>query len=183
MTILSPIVLGGLVIGILIGYLARRWVALNQKESIERKAQEELRGAEAKSKEIALKAEEKATSILRSAQDDERARKQELRKLEERIRSKEDAIEGEKREVENAKKVQGEEMERIKQIEKEAKEVQSKAVHELERVSGLGKEEAKEALLKELEDMHKEEVGEMLVRFEKEKDENISDMGTNGQPD
>tara|TARA_Y100000310_G_scaffold235736_1_gene238914 strand:- start:787 stop:2310 length:1524 start_codon:yes stop_codon:yes gene_type:complete len=173
MTILSPIVLGGLVIGIVIGYLARRWVGLNQKESIEKKAQEELREAEAKSKEIALKAEEKAASILRTAQDDERARKQELRKLEERIRTKEDAIEGEKKEVESAKRAQGEEMDRIKQLEKEAKEVQGKAVHELERVSGLGKEEAKKTLLKELEDVYKEEIGEMLARFEREKDESI----------
>lgn len=173
MDILNPVVLGGLVVGLIVGYLVRRSVALNHKESIERKAEEALKQAEAAAKEIRLTAEEKAAAILRSAQEDERARKNELRKLEERVLGKEDELHAEKKAVEKAKEAQEGEKRRLADMEAEAREIQKKAVHELERVSGLNKEEAKQKLFDELKDLHKRELNELLVKFEREKRDEV----------
>ncbi|MDP3725454.1 MAG: ribonuclease Y [Nanoarchaeota archaeon] len=173
MSILNPVVLGGLALGLIIGYLARRWTALSRKESIERKAEEALRGAEARAKEIEFKAEEKAASILRSAQEDERTRKNELRKLEERFLGKEDELNAEKKAVEKAKEGQEAEKKRLADMEVEVREVQKKAVGELERVSGLSKEDAKQKLFEELKDLHRQEIGELLVKFERDKRDEV----------
>ncbi len=173
MNIWNPLVLGALAVGAVIGYFARRWSALNQKESIERKAEEALKEAEAKAKETELKAEEKAAAILRSAQEDERARKNELRKLEERVLGKEDELNAERKTVEKAKEAQEAEKKRLAEMEAEAREVQKKAVGELERVSGLSREEAKQKLFEELKDVHKKEMNDILVKFEREKRDEV----------
>lgn len=173
MEITNPLVLGGLALGIVLGYFLRRSVALNQKESVERKAQEELGKAEAKAKEIHLKAEEEAAGILKGAREEERTRKQELGKLEERLRTKEDSLEREKRETEKKKETCEEEAKKIQTLEEEARAIQDRAVKELEKVSGFSRGEAKLELFKELKVTSEREIGEMLARLEKEKDEEV----------
>ncbi|MDP2704545.1 MAG: ribonuclease Y [bacterium] len=173
MEITNPLVLGGLALGIILGYFLRRSVALNQKESVERKAREELGKAEAKAKEINLKAEEEAAGILKNAREEERTRKTELSKLEERLRAKEDSVEREKRETEKRKEAYEEEAKKIQILEDEARAIQDRAVKELEKVSGFSKGEAKQELFKELKLTSEREIGEMLARLEKEKDEEV----------
>ncbi len=173
MEITNPLVLGGLALGIILGYFLRRSVALNQKESVERKAQEELGKAEAKAKEINLKAEESAAGILKNAREEERTRKTELSKLEERLRAKEDSLEREKREAEKKRESYEEEAKKIQALEDEARAIQDRAVKELEKVSGFSKGEAKQELFKELKITSEREIGEMIARLEKEKDEEV----------
>ncbi|MEK7076747.1 MAG: ribonuclease Y, partial [Patescibacteria group bacterium] len=141
--------------------------------SVERRTQEELRGAEANAKEINLKAEEGAAGILKNAREEERVRKTELSRLEERLRAKEDSLEIEKRETEKKREGYEEEAKKVQALEEEARAVQSRAVEELEKVSKLTKEEAKQELFKELKATNEREIGEMLARLLREKDEEV----------
>lgn len=173
MNLLSPLVLGGLALGVVIGYFLRRQIALRHKESIEHKAEAALQDAETKAKEVERKAEEKAADVLRTAQDEERERKAELKQTEARIIKKEEALEQDRRALEDAKKEHEGEKEELEVLQQKAKEVQDKAVHELEKVSGLGRDEAKEKLFEELKTAHSQELAETLARLRRDRKDEI----------
>lgn len=160
------------------GYALRRLTALNQKNSIERKAQEELSKAEKKSKELVLEAEEKAASILASLQEEERKRKEEVRRLEDRLISKEDAIDRDKKNLEEETRRLKNELERVKKAEESVKEVQMEAVRELEKVAGFSKDEAKKQLFKEVEDINRDELAKTMARLERDRRDEIEKKST-----
>src|SRR3989344_662084 len=172
--LLSPVGAGGvLVVGVIAGYFLRRWLALQQKESIEREAKNILEKSKAEARELLLEAKNEAAKAISIAQEEERNRKKELYKLEERLVSKEDSLEKQRSNIEEEVKKQKEEFEKIKAIEGEAKGLHEKIIGELERISGLNKEEARKQLLSELESAHKKELGEIITRLEREKRDQI----------
>ena len=172
--LLSPVGAGGvLVVGVIAGYFLRRWLALQQKESIEREAKNILEKSKAEAKELLLEAKNEAAKAISIAQEEERNRKKELYRLEERLVSKEGSLEKQRSNIEKEGKKQKKELEKIKAIEGEAKGLQEKIIGELERISGLNKEEARKHLLSELESTHKKELGEIITRLEREKRDQI----------
>lgn len=164
---------GALVIGILVGYLVRRWSALRQKSSLEFKAKEGLETARSEAKEIVLSAKNEAAEILADAQKEERERKQELRRLEEHLLKKETALDRERTEVEALNARKKDELEQLKGVEEETKAIKDKAIKELENVAGFSKEEAKAQMFKELEDTARGELAEKMASLEREKESEI----------
>ena len=84
---------GGLmVLGLILGYFFRRFVASHQKASLEREAREQSETAKTKAKEIVLTAKDKAATILTEASKEESQRKQDIRRLEDRLLKREDSL-------------------------------------------------------------------------------------------
>ena len=79
---------GGVVLGFAAGYLLRRWVVSAKRGALDEE-----------SKQIILKAQEKAATILAKLQDEERERKKELHQYEERLVKKEDTLDKERERV------------------------------------------------------------------------------------
>ena len=162
--------MGGLAILMLaLGYFLRLETAKRSQTSIERKIQEQQETAKAEVKQILLTAEDKAATILGNSEREEKERKQELRRLEERIVKKEDALEQRSGDLENQSRRLEEELANVKILEQEIKVSQEKAVNELERISGLSREEAKKKIFEEIDSIHRQEIGGILARLEREK--------------
>jgi ribonucrease Y len=173
----SLVVLAGLAVGVIAGYFVRKWVAINQKESIEKKAEETLGTARSQAKELELEAKNKAAILLQGAQDEEKAQKKELRDFEERIRTKEDAVDKRVGALDEEKKGIEQERARIKTLEEETETLKNKATEELEGVAGTTREDALEKIKEAAEKDHREELGIMLARFERDKKEAIERKG------
>jgi len=168
----------GFVLGIVLGYFVRIWIALRKRGSLESKAQEQLETAKSEAKETVLVANEKAAAIIAEAQKEERERKQDLRKLEDHLLKKETLLERQHAESESLTAKKREELERLKNIENEIKVSREKAVEELERVAEMSKEEARSQIMKNIErDSHKE-LAEKIVTLEREKKNEIEAKST-----
>ena len=113
---------------------------------------EALKTAETKKREALLEAKEENLRTKNELEKETKERRNELQKYEKRVLSKEEALDKkadvlEKREAEYAAKEAD-----LKKKEKKVDELQGQRIQELERISGLTSEQAKDYLLKTVED-------------------------------
>ena len=138
--------------------------------SAEEKAREiiddALKTAESKKREALLEAKEEALKAKNDFEKESRERRAELQRMEKRVINKEEAIDRkadalEKKENALSHKESSLEKQRVK-----VEEMQAKQLQELERISGLTSEQAKEYLLKTVEDEVKHETALMVKELE-----------------
>jgi ribonuclease Y len=170
----DPWVTGGLaVLGIAAGYILRLMAAKRLHSSIERKTEQELETAKSQAKELVVEARDQAASVLAEVQKEEKERKQELRRLEERLIRKEDSLEQTSKDLEGQNRRIAEKENEFKKKDEEIKELHEKSVREIERVAGLSREEAKKAILAEIETEHRQEIANDIARLEKERKDEV----------
>jgi len=167
--------LGGLVVGGLITYLARGMLAARRVRSAEKEADALLVDAKAKHKELLLEAKEEGIKIKSQAETENRQRRNELHRQERRIAQKEENLD---------KKVEGlERRERgVTAKEKEAEELlahleelKKKEIQQLELISGISSEEAKKLLAEALEGEVRQDVSRRINEIEAQLKEEAAD--------
>jgi ribonuclease Y len=164
---------GAAVLGLIVGYVARVAAAKRLRSSLEKKAVAELEEAKSKAKEVVVAAKDEATSIIADAQKEEKERKQELRQLEERLIKKEDNLDARARDLDKTIANLETKENAIKERESQVGELHEKTVKELERIAGLTREEAKQAILDELQTSYRSELASAIARLEREREDNI----------
>ncbi|OGG43244.1 ribonuclease Y [Candidatus Jorgensenbacteria bacterium RIFCSPLOWO2_12_FULL_42_11] len=167
---LTPFLAGSLVaVGLILGYLVRRFLALRQLNSTEAKIREQLKAAKTQAEELILVAKDKAASLLEEVQREERSRKVQLERLEERLLNKEDFLDKRSLDIDGREKNIGKGLEELKEAKAKIDDLELKTVEKLEKISGLTHQQAKEQLLGNLENFHRDELAGLLQKFEKEK--------------
>lgn len=127
---------------------------------------EALKTAETKKREALLEAKEENLRTKNELEKETKERRNELQKYEKRVLSKEEALDKkadalERREAEyTAKEAE------LKKKEKKVDELQGQRVQELERISGLTSEQAKDYLLKTVEDEVKIDTAKLYKELE-----------------
>ncbi|MDY4692952.1 MAG: ribonuclease Y [Blautia sp.] len=127
---------------------------------------EALKTAETKKREALLEVKEESLRTKNELEKETKERRNELQKYENRVLAKESAVDRkadtlEKREAEcTARAVE------VQKKEKRVEELEQKGVQELERISGLTSEQAKEELLKSVEDDVKVDVAKLYRELE-----------------
>ncbi|MEK7547113.1 MAG: ribonuclease Y [Patescibacteria group bacterium] len=168
---------GGLVLGLLIGYWGRQFLASKQAGSIEKKSKQALEEAESQVRKIILGAEEKAAAVLVEAKEEEKKRQSEIRDIEKRLLQREESLDkkiyslGE--EEGNLKKKE----ESLKERENEISELKNKVQGEFEKIGGITREEAKESLFREIKERSRGELAEALQKIDRERHEEIEKKG------
>ena len=127
---------------------------------------EALKSAETKKREAMLEVKEESLRTKNELERETKERRNELQKYEKRVLSKEESVDKkadavEKREAECTAKVA-----ELQKREKKVEELELKGVQELERVSGLTSEQAKEELLRSVEDDVKGDVAKLYKELE-----------------
>lgn len=125
-----------------------------------------VKTAEAKKKESLLEIKEESIKNKNELEKETKERRSELQRYEKRVLSKEEALDKrsdamEKREASFAAKE-----EQLRQREAKAEELGKQRVQELERISGLTSEQAKEYLLKTVEEDVKHDTAKMVKELE-----------------
>ncbi|MDY3998323.1 MAG: ribonuclease Y [Blautia sp.] len=127
---------------------------------------EALKSAETKKREAMLEVKEESLRTKNELERETKERRNELQKYEKRVLSKEESVDRkadavEKREAECTARIA-----ELQKREKKVEELELKGVQELERVSGLTSEQAKEELLRSVEDDVKGDVAKLYKELE-----------------
>ena len=127
---------------------------------------EALKNAETKKREALLEVKEESLRTKNELEKETKERRNELQKYERRVLSKEESVDKkadavEKREAECTAKIA-----ELQKREKKVDELEEKGVQELERISGLTSDQAKDELLRSVEDDVKVDVARMYKELE-----------------
>jgi ribonuclease Y len=133
-----------------------------------------LKTAEATKKESLLEVKEESIRTKNELEKESKERRSELQRYEKRVLAKEEAVEKRVEAVEQRESGLTSREERLKQREAKTEELSRQRVQELERISGLTSEQAKEYLLKTVEEDVKYDTAKLIKELESQAKEEAS---------
>ena len=182
--LLSSVLAGA--VGIAVGYYVRKIhdekKILSTKKIAEQIVEEAKREAETKKREVLAEAREEALKIRHELERELKERRSEIQRAERRLEQREESLD---RKLENLAKKEEELKARLTEVEKaklEAERLLRERIVKLEKVAGLSREEAKELLLKEVEEEASSSIGlklkELEENFKREADKKAREILT-----
>ncbi len=161
--ILSLLALSGLA-GIALGYVLRLLIALGQRGSLELEIKQQMLEAKERAAKIVAEAELRAEKAVEEQELPMREREELLKKAAERLGKREEMLDERERsishEAEDARNRENE----AANVKRESEKVLEERRRELVRLSGLSETEAKDTLMKDLEESQSEA---LLARLQK----------------
>jgi ribonuclease Y len=164
-----------LILGALVGYFARQLLANQQLRSSQNEAKRLLEEATAKHEELLSKARDEAVKVRQASEADSRERRYELQKMERRFNQKEERLD---RKLESMERRERGLTDREKQLEAakaQLEEIRSKQLHQLELISGMSSDEARQELLRAVEEEISEEASLRVREWEDRIKDEIDD--------
>lgn len=177
--------LGGLLTGIVIAIIAsiiasvisyRKGIEFRKKKAeaeigsaeqeAERIISEAQKIAEAKKREVLLEAKEEIHKSRLELDREIKERRNEIQRLERRLVQKEEALDRKVESLEQKEELLNKKTKEIQELYEQTLETQRQQVAELERISGLSVDEAKEVLLKNVENEVKHEMAILIKDIE-----------------
>ena len=125
-----------------------------------------VKTAEAKKKESLLEIKEESIKTKNELEKETKERRAELQRYEKRVLSKEESLDKKSDAIERREAAFTAKEEHLRQREAKVEELSKQRVQELERISGLTSEQAKEYLLKTVEDDVKHDTAKMIKEIE-----------------
>lgn len=125
-----------------------------------------VKTAEAKKKESLLEIKEESIKNKNELEKETKERRSELRRYEKRVLSKEETLDKKSEAIERREAGFTAKEEELRQREAKVEELSQQRVQELERISGLTSEQAKEYLLKTVEEDVKHDTAKMIKELE-----------------
>ena len=173
MGIIIGIIAVAAVVGILAffgGFSYRKRQAEAQIGSAEEKSRkiidDAIKTSEAKKREILLEAKEENIKLKNELDKEVRERRNELQQLEKRLVHKEENLDKKNSAIEQKEDQLQRKMDKIEKTKDEVENLREKQLQELERISGLTLTEAKQYLLKTIEEEVKHESAIMIKEIE-----------------
>jgi len=154
----------------------RKKIAEAQFGSAEEQAKRIVADAEknaaAKKKEITLEAKEEIQKARAEAEKELKERRNEILRQERRISQKEETLDKKTENLERKEHTLTTKMKSLEARELELTEIKEKQLAELEKISGLSQEEAKDIIMKSIEDQARHDAAIMVKEIEQEAKEN-----------
>ena len=154
----------------------RKKIAEAQFGSAEEQAKKIITDAEksaaAKKKEITLEAKEEIQKARTEAEKELKDRRSEISRQERRISQKEETLDKKTENLERKESALNVKIKGLEAKELEITEIKEKQMAELERISGLSKDEAKDIIMKSIEDQARHDAAIMVKEIEQEAKEN-----------
>ena len=164
--IILPIV--GIVLGWTIRWLYARFQLSASEQKAERVKQDAIKEAEAQKKEILLNAKDELIRERNQQERENRERRAEVQRYEARVNKKEELIDQKAAELEKREKDCDERLVTMKKREAVVTAQEEEYRKELERISGLSAQEAKELIIKNLENDARHDAQALLNKIEQE---------------
>lgn len=160
-----------LLVGSVLGYLARQSVAKRDHKALETKVQKRIDYAKKKSSQILREAKQKYAEMIEQAKKETEEKNEELFKREKFILKRENTVDQKLSDYDKKQKMFNQKVRRLRELKTEVDELRKKAEEELSKVAGLSKEEAKEELYKRIEKENEVETMERINKLEREGEE------------
>lgn len=139
--------IGGVILGVIVGYYVRQSLAAKKIGTAETRAERILDDARNKEKELLIEAKAKALEITESAKKSEEDFRAQISRFEDRIDRKEKELDKKSDSLEKKQAELETRSEQIKQREAEITELRAKQLANLEKIAGMTKDEAGKVLL------------------------------------
>ncbi len=160
------------ILGILAGIAARSYYGKINLSSAEAKSQriiqDALKDAENKRKELLIEAKDQLLKEKNIMEKENRERRLEVQNMEKRVLQKEETIEKRLDQIDKQEKAQKIKDQENREKEEELKKEFERHRKELERIAGMSSDEAKQVLMKNLENDAKFEVSKLINKIEEE---------------
>jgi len=170
-------VIVGLAVGALLGYAVRRSATRNQELEAEQAAAKILADAQAQEKEILLGAKEEAIQLRAQAEQESKTRRDEVLRLEQRVANREENLDRKLEALERRDSALADKEGQLEGIRQELDELRKAKITEVERVSGMTSQEARDLLLRELEQEIRDEANRIVRTLEAEAKEEADRRG------
>lgn len=181
--IMGAILLVGVGLGVLFGYLYRKNVAEAKVEkaedTVKRLYEEAEKKAEEISKEKLLEAKEETIRIRSEADKEIRDRRAEVQRTERRLFQREESLDKKLESVEAREQAMNKRLAEIDKVEEQVSELQKQQAAELERISGMTAEEAKAILIENVEQEARHDAAILLRDIEQKTKEEADKRARN----
>ncbi len=154
--------------GLAIGYFLRKKIAQAQANSIEAKAEKILTEARNQQQEIVMQGKEKATQIVDEAKREEKTVRQELHSVQERLERRETMFDQKLIELQNNQAKLQEQANKVQQVKLEIEKLHDQEIVKLQELASLTKDEAKNELLRRVEEQSKSDLMARVLKLDKE---------------
>jgi len=158
----------GLAAGSAGGYFYRKLKIEKQNQDLALKAEKVLAEAKDKAKEVLYDAKSEAFKLQDEVKKEEKKMQAEINQIENRLLSKEELLDKKNSEVEKAKQELEQKIEDAKQRKAEVETLQEQQAKKLEEISGMDKVQAKDYLLKKVEEEVKDDIVLQIQKAEAE---------------
>ena len=166
MYIVLPVV--GIVLGWIIRWIYARFQLTASEQKAERVKREAILDAEAQKKEILLNAKDEIIRERNQQERENRERRAEVQRFEARVNKKEELLEQRAAEFEKAEKELAEKQVAIGKKEEDLSKQEELYRAELEKISGLSAQEAKELIIKNLENDARHDAQALINKIEQD---------------
>jgi ribonuclease Y len=160
-------------VGLLIGYFLRKFLAGRKAAQAETRAEAILNESKAKAQDVLLDANNKALKVLEDSKREEADRRKSLDRIENLLTKKESDLEERSKEVSNERSSLKHKAEELVALKAATEEAHAKQITELERVSGLGREQAKDLIMTKVAEQYREDLYHQLRKLDSENREQL----------
>jgi len=169
--ITTVIAILALAVGFGLGFLVRRYIIQTNITKQQQKAEQELQKAEKKANEIVLTARDEALKIRNAAEKELERRRAGLRREEERLQRRREKLDTRQEKIEQRDQSLNKRRSAIDKRHNEIEQLYKERTATLERIAGLSREEAKQELLKTVEEKSRQEMARVIRQVEAEAEE------------
>lgn len=173
--ILLVIIVVSLVVGSILGYYARQSIAKKQAGTLESRLQKRISQAKQEAERILIDAKKEAIQIVGNAKKEEDERRKEFLKNERILLKRESVLDRKLIDFEKKENNFRQKVNQLKEIKKDLENSRSELLKKLEEISGLSREDAKNQLLKGLENEYQNDLLERIEKLKEEGEEKIKE--------
>lgn len=168
-----------LAVGFVVGYFAYKKRTAIKIGGAESKAEKILNDARAKYKKTELEAQERAIKIMEEAKREEGERRKEINSLQQRLEQRETAFSQKLLDLQDKQQKLYDKVNEVQEIKEKIKEIKEEQLSKLEKIAQLNKEEAKDVLLKNVEDQYKDDLIARINKLQDENDDSFDEKAKN----
>ncbi len=159
-------------VAFLLGYLLRRYVAeariRSAEEAARRITEEATKDAEASKREAIVEAKDESFRLKREAEKEIREQRAEVQRLERRLVQREEHLDRKTEAVENRERALAQKEQDMAKAREDVAALAAQQQTELERISGLTADQAREQLLKQVEEASRSDALQAIKKIEAE---------------
>lgn len=160
-------------VGIFFGYWIRKQRASTKIKNAEERAEKILKETKNKQNEIQLKAQERALKIIEEAKSEEKKRRQEISNQQSRLEKRETAFSQKLLELQDKQQSLYEKVNKVEEVKEKIKKIKEEQLEKLQKIATLSKEEAQEALMRNVEEQSKETLMSRIKKLENDSAEDL----------
>ncbi len=164
-----------LVGGFFIGFIAYKQKSKGQIDSAHNKANKIIGEAKQEEKNLLLQAQDKAIKIIEESKKEETQRRKEINDLQNRLEKRETAFSQKLLDLQEKQQKLYDKVTEVQEIKEKIKQIKEDQLAKLETIARLNNQEAKDILLKNIEERNAEDLLVRLRKLENESQEKVDE--------